>query len=74
MAPPRRVTIRTDSIALGRLLKLARVAATGGEAKQLIQRGQVTVDGAIERRRGRRILPGNRVQAADTLLIVERSG
>lgn len=74
MAPSRRVAIRTDSIPLGGLLKLARVVATGGEAKQVIQRGQVRVNGEVERRRGRQVRPGDRVEAAGSTLVVVRSG
>jgi ribosome-associated protein len=74
MAPQRRIRIRSETIDLGALLKLAQVAATGGEAKQLIQDGRVTVNGEIERRRGRQIRPGDRVDAAGTSLIVEGQG
>lgn len=74
MAPPRRVPIRSDHIALGALLKLAQVAATGGEAKQVIQGGRVTVNGEVERRRGRQIRSGDRVEVAGTVLLVERFG
>lgn len=74
MAPPRRVAIRSDSIALGGLLKLAGIAATGGEAKRVIQGGRVTVNGTVERRRGRQVRPGDRVEVAATILEIERSG
>ncbi len=72
MAPQRRVGIRSETIDLGALLKLAQLAVTGGEAKQLIQSGRVTVNGETERRRGRQIRPGDQVDAAGTVLIVER--
>lgn len=73
MPPPRRVAIHSDRITLGGLLKLARVAATGGEAKQAIQGGRVTVNGAVERRRGRQVRPGDRVEVDGTVLEIERS-
>jgi ribosome-associated protein len=37
------------------------VATTGGQAKVLVQTGQVMVNGAVERRRGRRLGAGDRV-------------
>jgi len=55
------------------LLKLAQVAATGGEAKQMVQRGRVMVNGAVERRRGRRLRPGDRVEVAGRQLVVTRA-
>ena len=34
---------------------------TGGQAKALVQGGRVVVNGAAERRRGRKLDPGDRV-------------
>ncbi len=58
----RLVHITTDSIVLGALLKWAGIAATGGEAKTLVRSGMVRVNGVIERRRGRRVVPGDVVE------------
>ena len=74
MAPQRRIGIRSKTIDLGALLKLAQVAATGGEAKHLIRDGRITVNGQVERRRGRQIRPGDLIDAAGTVLTVEREG
>ncbi len=74
MARPRRVAIRTPAIELGALLKWAELAATGGEAKALIQQGRVAVNGVIERRRGRRLYPGDRVEVGGRVLLVEQEG
>ena len=74
MAPQRRIGIRSETIDLGALLKLADVAVTGGEAKHLIRDGRIIVNGQVERRRGRQIRPGDRVDAAGTVLTVEREG
>jgi ribosome-associated protein len=49
-------------IALGSFLKLSGAAATGGEAKRLIQSGAVRVNGEVELRRGHDVLPGDLVQ------------
>ena len=51
----------TGPIALGAFLKLAGVAGTGGHAKVIIQSGDVTVNGAVETRRGRTLRAGDEV-------------
>lgn len=61
--PARDVEIRGESIRLGQLLKLAGVAATGGEARELVQDGTVRVNGDVETRRGRRLRAGDVVEA-----------
>jgi ribosome-associated protein len=68
----RTVQIHTASIALGALLKWARVVTTGGEAKALLRRGQVRVNGVVEVRRGRRVYPGDVVDVVgiDRLRVV----
>jgi ribosome-associated protein len=50
-----------STIQLARFLKFQGVVSTGGEAKILIQRGDVLVNGAIETRRGRRLQVGDLV-------------
>ncbi len=52
--------IATVEITLGDALKWAGIASTGGQAKLLIRAGRVSVNGAVERRRGRRLSPGDR--------------
>lgn len=72
MAPPRRVPIHTDSVELAALLKWAQAASSGGEAKRLIQDGRVRVNGAVERRRGRRLVPGDVVEVGAHTMTVAR--
>ena len=52
------ITITTEYIRLDALLKLAGAVGTGGEAKQQIQTGQVSVDGEVCTQRGRKIREG----------------
>jgi ribosome-associated protein len=61
---PRDVEIRGEMIRLGQLLKLAGLADSGGEARALVEDGAVTVNGAVETRRGRQLHPGDVVAAA----------
>ena len=46
---------------LDQFLKWVGVASTGGEAKLMIQDGDVTVNGIIETRRGRKLVAGDLV-------------
>ncbi len=55
------VEISSDSIPLGTFLKLAGVIESGGDAKQRIADGQVSVNGETETRRGRKLQRGDLV-------------
>jgi ribosome-associated protein len=63
LAEPQEIPIRGEVIRLGQLLKLAGVADSGGEAKELLAAGMVTVNGEPELRRGRQVRPGDVVVA-----------
>ena len=45
-------------IRLGQYLKFANLAETGGQARELIASGMVSVNGEVETRRGRQLHPG----------------
>jgi ribosome-associated protein len=47
---------------LDQFLKLQGLVATGGEAKQRIQAGQIKVNGLVETRRGRQLAIGDAVE------------
>jgi len=64
MSGPRDVPIRESTIRLGQLLKLAGLAASGAEARLLVQDGLVTVNGEPETRRGRQLGRGDVVTVA----------
>ena len=55
------ITITTEFIRLQDLMKLGSIAASGGEAKQLIQDGQVSVNGEPCLQRGKKLRPGDKV-------------
>lgn len=55
------IPISTEFIRLEAFLKLSGAAETGGQAKNLIQSGLVTVDGKICTARGKKLLPGTEV-------------
>lgn len=56
---PLDVVIRDDTIRLGQLLKLAGLAESGGHARELIQDGEVRVNGEVDLRRGRQLRCGD---------------
>lgn len=56
------ITITTEFIRLQDLMKLGSLVSTGGEAKMLIQEGQVSVNGEVCLQRGRKLRPGDTVQ------------
>ena len=53
------VPVREGSIRLGQLLKLADLVDAGSDAKPLLADGLVSVNGAVETRRGRRLVVGD---------------
>jgi ribosome-associated protein len=59
----REIPIRDDTIRLGQLLKLAGIADSGAEAKELLADGNVSVNGEREERRGRQLHRGDVVEA-----------
>ena len=55
---------------LGQALKVASLVGSGGEAKVLIQAGEVLVNGEVETRRGRKLGAGDVVEVGDERLEV----
>ena len=53
------IEITTEYIKLQDLLKFAAAVQTGGEAKIVIQEGDVTVNGEVCTMRGRKLRPGD---------------
>ena len=58
----RSVPIREETIRLGQLLKLAGIADSGADAKELLAAGEVSVNGEPEERRGRQLHRGDTVR------------
>ena len=56
------IQITTEFIKLDSLLKFANVVMTGGEAKMIIQDGEVTVNGEMCTMRGKKIRVGDVVE------------
>jgi ribosome-associated protein len=74
MPAPRDVPIREHTIRLGQLLKLAGLADSGGEARELVQEGAARVNGEVETRRGRQLHAGDVVTVAgEAVRVASRS-
>ena len=56
------IQIHTEFIKLQDLLKFASLVSTGGEAKIIIQEGDVKVNGEVCTMRGKKIRPGDIVE------------
>ena len=56
------IKLRDEFIKLGQALKAAGLVESGVEAKEVIQDGQVSVNGEIDTRRGRKLYSGDVVE------------
>ena len=65
------VKIETEFIRLQDLLKFAGAVETGGEAKLLIQEGEVKVNGEVCTMRGKKLRPGDRAELDGRIYLVE---
>ena len=53
------IYLRDDFIKLGQALKLSGLVSSGVEAKEAIQEGLVKVNGEVDTRRGKKLVPGD---------------
>jgi ribosome-associated protein len=60
-SPPDIITITKEPIRLGQFLKLANLVQDGLEAKIHIQNGEVSVNGILETRRGKKLTHGDQI-------------
>ena len=68
---PQSIKITTEFIKLDALLKFASMVNSGGEAKMLIQDGQILVNGEVCTMRGKKILSGDKVTYGDKEVVIE---
>jgi len=62
------------SIRLDQFLKFQGLVGTGGQAKVIIQAGEVMVNGVVETRRSHKLAPGDRVTVGGQTVIVHLPG
>ncbi|GAA1825845.1 RNA-binding S4 domain-containing protein [Agromyces salentinus] len=61
-APIDDVPVGGEVIRLGQFLKFAGLLDSGGDVKEAIANGEVTVNGEVDRRRGRQLRAGDIVR------------
>lgn len=61
------IAINTEYVTVGQFLKLADIISSGGQAKSYLAEHDITVDGVIDNRRGRKLYPGTLVKAEKRL-------
>lgn len=71
MKNKKRIKISTQSIKLDSLLKFLGEASTGGQAKLLIEKETVKLNGEICTIRGKKIKNGDRVETKETIYEIE---
>ncbi len=59
----KQISINTDYITLSQFLKLADWISSGGQAKFFLSEHQLFVNGEAESRRGRKLVPGDVIEA-----------
>ena len=65
---------KCEPITLNDFIKTSGLVGTGGQAKILIQSGEVMVNGVWETRRRRKLLPGDAVELLGTKVVVAGDG
>ena len=67
----REFTLHTEYIELVKLLKLLRIAETGGHAKILVDEGRVLVNGDTELRKRAKLRAGDEVETEGEKIIIK---
>jgi ribosome-associated protein len=68
------IEIAKQPIQLDKLLKFEALVGSGGEAKAVISEGLVKVNGAVETRRGKKLVTNDKVEfMGETYIIKEPS-
>ena len=66
------IIIKDEYIKLGQAIKLAGLVDSGVEAKFVIQDGQVKVNGEVDTRRGKKLVPGDNFEFEGTTVTVKK--
>ena len=70
----KKIAISTEYIKLDAFLKFAAVVQTGGEAKLLIEDGEVSVNGETCTQRGKKLREGDEVEVGGARFAVAKEG
>lgn len=70
----REVEITTEPVELYKILKFEGMTSSGGEAKLVIEQGQVLVNGKIETRKRKKIISGDVIEFASEKISIKYTG
>ena len=70
----REVEITTEPVELYKILKFEGMVSSGGEAKLVIQQGQVYVNGKIETRKRKKIISGDVIEFSSEKITIKYVG
>ena len=68
------ILIRKEPIELNKLLKFENLVASGGEAKVMIQEGQVSVNGSVETQVRKKVFVGDKIEFQGQAFTVKLAG
>ena len=63
--------IKSEYIELVKLIKLLGIAETGGHAKNMIDDGEVMLNGIRESRKRAKLRPGDKIEMAEITILIE---
>lgn len=61
----------SEYIELIKLLKLTNICGSGGEAKHLVDEGEVKLNGEIESRKRAKLRLGDKIEVFDEIILIE---
>lgn len=70
----KQINITTEYIKLDQFLKLADIVSTGGEARFFILDNRILVNGEEEKRRGKKLRDGDKVEIKGKLYGIVQAG
>jgi len=65
-----KITINTDFITLGQVLKLMGLVSSGGEVKYFLKNNKVLINNELENRRGKKIYPNDTITLLNTNYLI----
>ena len=66
-----KISISSEYITLQQLLKMCDYIQSGGQAKYAVKELNITVNGEIEQRRGRKLYPNDQITIEGTTYIIQ---
>jgi len=65
------VEVTEEPVELYKILKFEGMVSSGGEAKQVVSEGMVKVNGIVETRKRKKIMPGDTIEFANEIIKIK---